>query len=148
MPFSVNRQTFAQAGAQEISPAQFVVTEGVEMGTDSHRQEREVRAARNQALFRAVNEKMRKLNDELASPTGNFTIACECADTSCLEMIEMVPGDYLPVRSKPRPFVVLPGHVLTEVETVVRKGDSYVVVAKVETAAKVAEALAPENTVG
>ena len=148
MPFSVNRQTFAQAGAQEISPAQFIVTEGVEMGTDSHRQEREVRAARNQALFRAVNEKMRKLNDDVASPTGNFTIACECADTSCLEMIEMIPGDYLAMRSEPRHFVVLPGHVLTEVETVVRKGDSYVVVAKVETAAKVAEALAPENTVG
>ena len=118
------------------------------MGTDSHHQEREVRAARNQALFRAVNEKMRKLNDDVASPTGNFTIACECADTSCLEMIEMIPGDYLAMRSEPRHFVVLPGHVLTEVETVVRKGDSYVVVAKVETAAKVAEALAPENTVG
>ena len=110
------------------------------MGTDSH-QEREVRAARNQALFRSVNEKMRRLNEATAILTGSFTIACECADTSCLEMIEIASGDYLAVRGEPRRFVVLPGHVYPDVETVVDEGETYVVVEKTESAGEVAEQL-------
>jgi hypothetical protein len=125
--------------------SQVTATEGVELGTESHHQEREVRAARNQALFRAVNEKMRKLNEDVASLTGSFTIACECADTNCLEMIEISTDDYLAVRGEPRRFVVLPGHVIVDVETVLREGDTYAVVEKKETAAQVAELLAPES---
>jgi hypothetical protein len=114
------------------------------MGTDSH-EEREVRAARNQALFRSVNEKMRQLNEDVASVTGSFTIACECADTGCLEMIEIAPAEYLAVRGQPRRFVVLEDHVYADVETIVGESDGYVVVEKTETAGEVAEQLTPED---
>jgi hypothetical protein len=116
------------------------------MGTDLHLHEREVRAARNQALFRAVNEKMRKLKEDVATLTRSFPIACECAGVYCLEMIEISAEDYLAVRSEPHRFVVLPGHVLAEVETVVREGAGYLVVEKTETAADVVELLALGRT--
>jgi hypothetical protein len=113
------------------------------MGTEPN-QGREVRAARNQALFRSVNEKMRKLNESVATLTGAFSISCECADTHCITMIEIPRYDYLAVRSEPRHFVVVPGHVIPEIETVVREADGYVVVEKTDTAGEVAETSAPE----
>ena len=112
------------------------------MGADSNH-EREVRAARNQSLFRAVNEKVRELNEATVSVSRSFVIACECADTLCVEMIEIAPDDYLAVREEPRRFVVRPGHVLPDVETVVAEGETYVVVEKTETAGELAEQLAP-----
>ena len=114
------------------------------MGSSSH-DEREVRAARNQSLFRAVNEKLRTLNVAFALVTETFTIACECADTDCFEMIEIHPHDYLAVRAEPRHFAVRPGHVYADVEVVVRESEEYVVVEKIGTAAEVAEALAAET---
>ena len=103
-------------------------------------EEREVRAVRNQALFRAVNEKMRSLNDSLTSLT-DFAIACECADTSCTEMIEIDSDEYLVVRAESRRFAVLPGHVYPDVETVVRELEQYVVVEKTVSGAEAAAIL-------
>ena len=107
--------------------------------------EREVRAARNQGLFRAINEKLHELNEKLNSVTDTFVIACECADTTCVEMIEIDPEEYLAVRAEPRQFAVLPGHVYPDVERVVRESEQHVVVEKDALAGEVAEALA-ENT--
>ena len=45
--------------------------------------EREVRAARNQSMVRAVNEQLTTLNETLEKVSRTFTIACECADTTC-----------------------------------------------------------------
>jgi hypothetical protein len=113
------------------------------MESNSH-QEREVRAARNQALFRAVNERLEALNEQYASLTETFTIACECADVLCVEMIDIGPDDYLAVRAEPRHFVVLPSHVRPDVETVVRESEGSVVVEKLATAGEVADLLARE----
>jgi hypothetical protein len=111
----------------------------------SSQEEREVRAARNQSLFRSVNEKLRTLNETFASMTETFAIACECADASCLEMIEIQPHDYLAVRSEPRHFTVLAAHVYPEVEVIVRESDGYVVVEKIAAGGKMAEILAPHE---
>ena len=104
-------------------------------------EEREIRAARNQALFRAVNEKMTELNEAFVGVTGAYAIACECADTGCVQTVEIAPDAYEQVRANPRRFVVLHGHLYPEVETVVGEADGYVVVEKIEAAARVAEEL-------
>jgi hypothetical protein len=107
-------------------------------------EEREVRAARNQALFRAINENMRALNEAFSSVTKTFAITCECADKNCIEIIEIDPHQYLAVRGEPRHFAVLPGHVYLDVERIVREVDGYVVVEKMAAAGDVAEVLASE----
>lgn len=111
---------------------------------DQH--EREVRAARNQALFRAVNERLRAMNDSVESLTGSFTIACECADTNCVDMLDITPEEYRAIRAQPRRFAVLPGHVFLDVERVVRRSDGHLIVEKLRAAAQVAEILDPNAT--
>jgi hypothetical protein len=112
----------------------------------SSQQEREVRAARNQSMFRAVNEKLRELNETFAVLTDTLAVACECYDTSCLETIDIRSEDYLKVRAEPRRFVVRPGHLLPELEHVVQESDQYVVVEKTDAAGDVAEFLDPPTT--
>ena len=114
------------------------------MESGNHK-EREVRAVRNQALFRAVNEKLAILNDSFQSIVGTFTIACECADTTCIQMLEIEPDEYKAIRSEPRRFAVLPGHVYPEVERVVRESDGYVVVEKSGSSADVVEILGADR---
>ena len=103
--------------------------------------ERELRAARNQSLFRAVNEKIRDLNEAFAAISDRFVIACECADTNCLETLQISGEEYAAVREQPRWFAVLHGHVYFDVERVVRESDRYVVVEKIAAAAELAERL-------
>lgn len=108
--------------------------------------EREIRAARNQSLFREVNEKMCELHKAFAAFTGTLTIACECANVECVQQLEIDPLEYLSIRSEPRHFAVRSGHVYPEVERVVRERGSYVVVEKEGAAGELAEELVPQRT--
>jgi 5-bromo-4-chloroindolyl phosphate hydrolysis protein len=110
---------------------------------DQH--EREIRAARNQSLFRAVNEKVKEMDEAFVSMTGTFAIACECADMDCIETLKISPAEYAEVRANPRHFAVLPDHIYPEVEEVVRTSAQYVVVEKIAKAAEIAELLAEPN---
>jgi len=101
--------------------------------------DRETRAARNQSLFREVNERVHAMNEALSRFTGTFAISCECADRNCIEQLELPPGEYHRVRAHPRQFIVLPGHVYPDVENVVAENPTYVVVEKVQRAGEVAE---------
>lgn len=103
--------------------------------------EREVRAARNESLFRAVNEQIKGLTDAFAVVAGSFAIACECADTSCIETLELSPEEYEAIRAEPRQFAVRPEHVYPDTEEVVRESNGFVVVEKTARAADVAEVL-------
>jgi hypothetical protein len=102
-------------------------TEGESMGTASN-EEREVRAARNQALFRAVNEKIVELNEVFGQIVGTFSVACECSRVDCVELIEVPADVYRAVRQSPRTFVVLRDHVDPDVERVTANDDGYAIV--------------------
>jgi hypothetical protein len=90
-------------------------------------QEGEIGAARKQAVFRAVNEKIRAMNDGFTVLTGTFTVACECADSGCLAMLEISVEAYDRVRASPYTFVVLADHVDLAVGRAVAADDSYVI---------------------
>jgi len=105
--------------------------------------EREVRIARNESLFRSVNERVREVTVTLLTSTDTHTITCECAKIGCTETLEITAEAYEAVRSNPRRFSVLPGHVLPEAEDVVSQADAYVVVEKHGVAGEVAEANDP-----
>jgi hypothetical protein len=90
-----------------------------------------LRAARNQSLYREVNERVEALNaafDELLD--AGSTWICECADTDCTEPMEFTLAEYEALRARSNRFAVLPGHVYPEVERVVEDHDGYVVVEK------------------
>jgi hypothetical protein len=97
----------------------------------------ETRAARNQALFRAIND---ELKGSPAREEEVLTVACECADTDCVETLAIALVDYERVREEGTHFVVLPGHVYPEVEDVIAKHSGFIVVEKTGAAARVAAA--------
>lgn len=92
--------------------------------------ERARRIGANEALFRAVNERIQDLNEAFGPLAETMTIVCECGDASCTQQIPLSPADYERIRSDPTLFVAVPGHELPDVETVVERGDGYVVVRK------------------
>jgi len=88
------------------------------------------RAARNEEIFRGVNERI----DEGAQLHGVRTPApfhCECGQASCLHKIHLVPGEYERVARERYRFVVVPGHEDAAVERIVERHESFLVVEKV-----------------
>ena len=102
--------------------------------------DREARAARNQAIFRAINEKMLGLNESFGELVGLFSVACECADVTCVQLLDVPPEAYKAVRQNPRTFVVLVNHVYPDVERLVSTHKGYAVVEAIGHGAQIAEA--------
>jgi hypothetical protein len=99
------------------------------------------KGARNQSLLRDVNERI----NELVGEAWNPEFLCECADTSCLETLELSLGEYEAIRSSPVRFPIKPGHEVPEFERVVEEHGGYVVVEKFGEAAEVATKLDPRS---
>ena len=92
---------------------------------------REERVARNEALFREVNEQIKQVNeDEPAAAATSFI--CECGDPECTGPVSLSLVEYEEVRDDPTHFAVLPGHVVPEVEVVIARNDRFAVVRKNE----------------
>jgi hypothetical protein len=110
----------------------------------------EERIARNQATFRAANER-------IGAAAGVYDIAtpvpfiCECADPTCSEVVrleldqyeEIRLDQYEEIRSDPRLFLNVPGHQTAAqgASVVVEERNGYVIVEKMGHAGEVAEAL-------
>jgi hypothetical protein len=103
--------------------------------------EDEQRRARNEALFREVNERIVELETDLTGDREDSLLigfVCECPREDCGEMIEVTRGQYEAVRDNPRRFLVLPGHEDAEIAHVIDRHSSYLVVEKKGEAAEVA----------
>jgi hypothetical protein len=99
----------------------------------------EQRAARNEALFREVNENIAGLEERHGATTTNPVFLCECADAGCTDRLGVGLETYQRVRQEPRFFFVLPGHENPEIERVVEMHADYLVVEKTGEAGKIAE---------
>jgi hypothetical protein len=98
-------------------------------------------AARNQSLFREVNERI-----ESISSTASFvSFVCECADPRCDAHLPLTREEYEHVRSRPTHFVVLPGHNIVDVESIDEACDRYFIVGKFGAGAQLARELDPRS---
>jgi hypothetical protein len=96
--------------------------------------ERFARQARNEALFREVNERIAQLgeNAQAWSPDGTIEFLCECGEEGgCGQRVRVPAEAYERVRSQDDRFVVRPGHETPELEHAVEWTDDYVVVDKI-----------------
>src|SRR5690349_16390918 len=98
----------------------------------------EERAARNEALFREVNEQIRALSDQFAADGGSVGFVCECSRDDCTERLEIPVAVYEAVRAHGRRFLVVSGHD-GDFEHVIERADGYVVVEKDGTAGRIAQ---------
>jgi hypothetical protein len=85
------------------------------------------RLARNEALFREVNERIA----ELAHPQiDSLQIVCECASIGCQTQLAVPIDEYRETREHPHRFIVAPGHIVLDAEHLVASNDGYQIVDK------------------
>jgi hypothetical protein len=103
---------------------------------------REERLAKNEAVFRAANERMAAWDDRHASD-GEELYLCECSDPDCRERLTLTRARYEHVRADSRHFAVLKGHEVPDVEVVIEEVDNWVIVEKCAEVEEVLEELDP-----
>jgi hypothetical protein len=103
------------------------------------------RRARNEALFRQVNERLKDVSELLGTADSGPEFVCECSDEGCTRRIRLSLAEYEWLRANPRRFVVLPRHEQGEVERVVEDRGRYLIVEKVGVPGEVAEDTDPRS---
>ena len=87
-------------------------------------EERQRRIGENEAIFRDVNQKVRRLD------TTWMTILCECGDAACRDQLLIDPDEYARTRDDSTLFILRPGHEAAETEKVVSKHLEFWIVQK------------------
>ena len=90
---------------------------------------RQQRVAKNEALFRQVNERIEEVNEPLG-PNEPTDFLCECGDDDCTAPVRLTLAEYEEIRSHPTHFVVAHGHEVIDVERVIEQNDRFAVVRK------------------
>jgi hypothetical protein len=106
---------------------------------------REHRLAENESHFRGANERIKQRAREALLVEELVPFLCECPDADCDGRVMLSLSQYERVRSDGELFVVLAGHERLEIEHVVERGDTYVVVRKDGEAGEVAADLDPRS---
>jgi hypothetical protein len=109
---------------------------------------REEQIARNDAMFRQVNNQIKAVADQ-QDVSMPVPFVCECGATTCREVIRITRAGYEEVRSSPRWFMVKPAHVSAEgmIRTVGQR-DGYVIVEKTGRGGEIAEREARDGGAG
>jgi hypothetical protein len=100
--------------------------------------QREERVGHNESISRDINEGIER-GHEGTTRTDHVRMTCECGQDRCDRVIAISIAEYEQIRSDPRRFAVVQGHVLEDVEQIVSETDRFVVVQKLGDAAHEAE---------
>ena len=99
----------------------------------------EQRAARNESLFREVNENIARLDEQLGSSYAPPAFICECSSDACTDHVPVDEETYRRVREHPRRFIILPGHLDETLESTVETHAGFLIVEKKGAAGEIAE---------
>ena len=83
--------------------------------------------ARNQALFREVNEHVEQLANG-ASADRHDQLICECGNPDCTQRIALTRAEYEGVRAYASRFVVALNHENPETESIIEQNERFAVV--------------------
>jgi hypothetical protein len=105
------------------------------------------RAAKNQSLFRNINERVNDINKAHDLWVTLSDWLCECPAQKCTTRIALTPQQYEAIRVNPTHFIVAPSreHLVPDVERVIKRRERYWVVEKLGGATAVAEQLDPRE---
>jgi hypothetical protein len=102
-------------------------------------------AARNEALFRRVNEKIEAVSQTISTTDPTMDFLCECDDVTCRKTVNVSRAEYESVRAVPTHFILVPGHADRGIERVIASNERFLVVEKQGAAARSAEESDPRN---
>ena len=108
------------------------------------------RQSKNEVLFRGLNERVHATTGDLnvgnsADLPARSEYLCECASIGCLERISLSHAEYENARSNPIWFVILPGHEVIDIETVIEVNDRFALVEKLPGEISMAAATDPRS---
>jgi hypothetical protein len=86
------------------------------------------RLARNEAMFRSVNERVEEVVQP--GPDEEIDFLCECGNAECTGKVTLTRREYEQVRSDATQFAVVSGHEIPEIEQIVLRTDRFLVVRK------------------
>jgi hypothetical protein len=114
--------------------------------------DREARSARNQSLFREINERIQRLEGDPGYARGLVAAAtpgwlCECANQSCFERIIMSHEAYEAIRQHGARFLVAAGddHFVPDLERLIEQNDHYWTVEKTGESKRIAKRFDPRS---
>jgi hypothetical protein len=84
----------------------------------------------NEAAFRRVNEELESLAVRFEIDDRPLDLVCECGNADCNQRIKMSRREYEEVRADSALFALVSGHEIPDVETVVSRRASHIVVRK------------------
>jgi hypothetical protein len=102
--------------------------------------------ARNQTLFRDLNEQISHITISMNGDLVGFI--CECSDMSCMQVVELTKKEYEEIRSVATWFPVKPGHETPDIEVVIEENERFAIVEKVGYAGVIAEDRDPRDDGG
>jgi hypothetical protein len=93
------------------------------------------RIVANEVLTRDLNEEIAEKSKEfggegVAAPDEPTEFLCACGRSDCSEKLALTLEEFERVHSRNDRFAVVPGHQVSEVDTVVERNDGYLVVEK------------------
>jgi hypothetical protein len=91
---------------------------------------RQERLARNEALFRDVNERVRAIAAVHGDDDHVYEFYCECSNVDCTFQLRATLTEYEGVRAHSDRFMIAPDHSLPEIERVVDVNENWWVVEK------------------
>jgi hypothetical protein len=97
---------------------------------------REESLAKNEELFRKVNERIETLSQAAAQDDSWTEYLCECDRPGCYDRVKATRREYESVRADGTYFIVLPGHEDPRVERVESSNDRFLIVEKQGAAAR------------
>jgi hypothetical protein len=106
---------------------------------------REESLAKNEELFRKVNERIETVSHPVAPDDLLMEYLCECDRPDCYEKVKATREEYESVRAESTHFIVLLGHDDSRIERVVLSNERFMIVEKQGAAAKDAEESDPRQ---
>ncbi len=106
---------------------------------------RQERLARNEALFRDVNERVRAIATVHGRDAHVYEFFCECSNTDCTFQLQATLAEYEAVRAHGDRFLIAPEHSLPDIEVVVERTDAWWVVEKRGEPGELVEQLDPRT---
>ena len=96
------------------------------------------RAAKNESLFREVNDRILELEENLGE-AGLSGFVCECSRMECASKLQATLPEYRMVRAHAARFMVVEDHVDPDHERIVLANERFTVVEKFGFAGAIAE---------
>jgi hypothetical protein len=106
---------------------------------------RQERLARNEALFRDVNERVRDIAAIHGDVENIYEFYCECSNSDCTFQLWATLAEYEAVRAHGDRFLIAPDHSLPEIERVVDVNEKWWVVEKQGEPAELVDELDPRS---